>query len=220
MRTLVVLASMFLASYSFANPTGQQCPLPSISVQLQPQPLNIQYVPQRTIVSMQSSKIAHSHTQKPMGLYQSQSTLNVQSSLRTQENPRTNQASLCVDNVRLSISYTQTIYIASEIPRNSCTHNVVMNHEYLHAQIQAQSMNNALPAIKNLSLKGGNFTYGAPLATLKENANAYQNWLLEASNVILEAYVRPAQNSIDTPENYRAETLKCGEETQQIIRNF
>lgn len=197
---------------------AQFCPPIEIKVSLTPKPLVV--LDTYSFAAMQAQSRANgspvSSKQKTLGLYLAKNK--VSTNIKTSLTLKDGSFQICAEKADVEITYDQTIYIASEIPKRSCTYKVAYEHEMTHAHIQYEASKLALSAIKDLSKIGGNSIVAKTETLARQGADAYSNWLANAAEATLRGYVRPAQQQLDTPASYAVETQRCGAETQAILQ--
>lgn len=206
---------LLFSSLSFAY-----CPPIEIKVSLTPKPLVV--LDTFSYSAMQSQNrmggAAVSGKQKTMGLYLAKNQ--VSTNIKTALSLKDGSFQACAEKAEIDITYDQTIYIASEIPKRTCTYKVAYEHELTHAHIQYEASKMALSAIKDLNKVGGNSVEAPTEALARRSLDAYAQWLSKAAEATLSGHVRPAQERLDTPASYIAETQKCGAETQTILQSL
>lgn len=129
-----------------------------------------------------------------------------------------------VEEVEVTIGYKNVVvYIASEIPQNSCGFEKVLEHEQKHINVNRQILNEYVPKIQDrlasyLKLNGvfrqTNPDYASKL--LDEKLNGILNDT--AQQIVSENENR--QHQVDTPEEYRRISYSCNGQLANISTQF
>lgn len=120
----------------------------------------------------------------------------------------------------VTIIWRTKVYLASEIPPQSCTGKTALAHEMKHVAVDREMRNLIVPRIKRALTAAARSGYSATNADrsqelLRQHLSAAITQALNA----FQAQLRARQLRIDTPEEYDSLGKICGEaEVQRILR--
>lgn len=116
------------------------------------------------------------------------------------------------------------VYIAQEIPQDSCSYRAVFEHELKHVALTRSALQDAAPVLKTqfqdfLRPFGVTKTTVAQMETTKDSYNQAINNYVSALSIRLNTLLRKQQQEIDTPEEYKRVNDACDGELPTIARN-
>ena len=122
------------------------------------------------------------------------------------------------ENIEVFLGYyTPKIYIANDLPKDSCRYKLALRHENTHMQIYIEALLHFLPILKEQTYKASQ-DIGIKIVAPNEDAksaaesiyNEYVDYLnkkmLHWQNEMLDE-----QKKLDSPENYIIESRICSE---------
>lgn len=205
------------------SPGVEVCPNPTFTVSVAPGPLRENFDRSQTQIEQIARENGGLHDTeaydmgKRVGLYISNSQFSAKLSLSIQGRPGMGFQA-CARSIDLSVSYEQSLFVASEFPQGSCSRDVSLEHERQHSRIQERATRAAAREMQTLGSYGGNRAMGESSAQAQQNLRPYQDWVLQAARVIFNNHVQPAQAALDTRAQYEREGKMCGGETQRLLR--
>lgn len=118
-----------------------------------------------------------------------------------------------LDTVDITFEFKDlTVFVVKELPRGSCRYNVALTHEMEHVDLFRRSFNLHAPLMRTeVEARARSF----PVLFTKDRDNAAALAQQELARTIsarfaaFQAEARRTNAAIDTPENYRALSLKC-----------
>ncbi|HEX2115361.1 MAG TPA: hypothetical protein VHM01_13220 [Alphaproteobacteria bacterium] len=153
----------------------------------------------------------HQHT---LGLYKAE----LRSSMRLEYAISNDGRNACIGirEVRIALQLAdRRIYLARELQRGSCRHDVTLAHEQLHARIDDTIFSRELPNLKQ-ALARAALDIGVVGPIPAGNVPSYRDDIGERVERIFRQELdrisetrRREQGSIDTPEAYRREAARC-----------
>ena len=121
-----------------------------------------------------------------------------------------------LDAVTVELNFSPTVYIAREFPAGTCRHEAVFAHEMKHVAVDREILAEYLPVVKS-RLEQATAQLGVigpkPRAGEAEVKRRIGGAVEQAVNQVLEkiqAERRSWQQTVDTPQEYRAVQAKCG----------
>jgi hypothetical protein len=136
-----------------------------------------------------------------------------------------NEGNTClgVEKVDMVIHYQPTVFVAKELKDFPCQLAVTQMHEDQHVAFDREVMTDYIPKIKmevlwHLRSLGMMGPYNQ--SEVPQKRKEIMQGIIESSKPMLEKLrkVREAkQGSIDTVENYKAESMKCPDERAKLI---
>lgn len=113
--------------------------------------------------------------------------------------------------------YTPKIYIANDLPKDSCRYNLALRHEKTHMQIYIEALLDFLPELKKYTYKAVD-DIGVKIVKPGENpqnlAEEFYNDYIAYLNKIVNKWQKEVlieQQKLDKPENYMIESRICSE---------
>ena len=135
------------------------------------------------------------------------------------------QLCLQISKVALKINLTtQGLFIASEIPVNSCSYNDVLEHELRHVALARKFLDETTPLVAP-QVRAYLFQGGVTRTSMeyKDEAlasinQAFQDFLSTSGADLFSVLAKQQKEQIDTPEEYARLGKVCKGELSQIIR--
>ncbi|MCG8692251.1 MAG: hypothetical protein MI806_13670 [Minwuiales bacterium] len=104
-----------------------------------------------------------------------------------------------------------TVYVANEHPRGTCEHRVTLEHENKHVEIERTALSRHSKRMRQQfaseDFVGTRFAYSQQDAV--QQANDMIERIVHQAMADLQAETYRRHSRLDTPENYRRESLKC-----------
>lgn len=131
-----------------------------------------------------------------------------------------NHGCMKIDQVDAVIGYKNVVvYIANEIPKQSCGFNEVMGHEQKHLNVNQKLLQEALPVIKQQILD-----QLRPLGVFHSlNINIPRTTMQETLTHIMKKFDDEntrRQQLVDSPEEYRRVSTSCNGQIEAISRRY
>ncbi|MBI1273551.1 MAG: hypothetical protein GC131_05665 [Alphaproteobacteria bacterium] len=157
----------------------------------------------------------------PVGLATSELITDIRYDISVVDNMR-GYACGQITSLRLDVGFRDnTIYVAREIPRRSCSYKEVLEHEHKHVTTDERFLSEAMPRIKKYmkaALAEIGHVQAASRADMEEMFNQKMNLYMKEliNNMSRERQI--LQGNVDTPEEYRRITYSCDGQLIEILR--
>lgn len=131
---------------------------------------------------------------------------------------------LWLKSVDLTLSYTPTVYIASEHRPGSCRYNVIMEHEVRHVNTDIMTLNEYLPLIQqNLQYAVNTLGVHGPyldmqMQSIQQNMRDVISGRLRDTLLEMDSLRRQRQQLIDTRQEYMRLSRLCPQERMDTPR--
>lgn len=125
-------------------------------------------------------------------------------------------------DVRLVVGYDDpTIYIARELPRGTCIHGKVVEHEQEHIRIDRRNLARLLPRLQSV-LSDAAYRTGSVATRDPERAQQQlQDRLMAVIRPTMDDFIarrNAEQNAFDSPDEYRRIGNSCNGELRTYVR--
>lgn len=159
-----------------------------------------------------------------LGLFTSELSVKTESELSEHSGIINNVPTKCsyLNKLSVTITYKPVIYISKEAQKFNCTYNQVLNHERLHYRYDKDSFYKINSYIESIFRKHFNnlpINYNNQL-NYQQIINSKNNNFFQEYTTLVEKDSTPKHESIDTPENYKKETLLCGKKENNLLSNI
>lgn len=171
-----------------------------------------------------SDQFSSARKEIPIGLTASALTMTTHYKILMQDHPMRRTSCAQISSLTLSFGFPDTtVYLAREIPYNSCGYQEVLEHELTHVAIDRALVRDALPHltqelerfVRQLGVIRSNSPEEAR-GLIEDHVNAFiRRWSQELSSLRHEK-----QNDFDSPEEYERLTLSCEGELGEMVRQF
>lgn len=213
-----ITAGLLWISSAAAFAMGQ-CPLPQINIDIkagEPPVLRSKSIKDLGNLHLQSSEsLGSAHT---MGMYNAQIAVFIESqaSLRSR---LFSEMQLCPTQVDVKISVGHKIYIASEIPSNSCAFSETLAHEKMHETAQINAITRMKGEIRQIVLANMFQLFGKDEKSLSNKFDGMQKDISKIISHAISISTAGVHNQIDTEKEYDRVSRSCGGEFQSIVKN-
>lgn len=153
---------------------------------------------------------------KTLGLYETELEIQLKNNYKILS--KKDRFKTCINEIYLTIPYKQTIYIANELPKNSCTYKMVLEHEKKHAQIQIDTLTKLKPEIQKILKYQTNYFESNSKQNIEFLVNRFNKDYFNNVSQLINQKLHSAQAEIDTPQSYRNDMSKCPQEKQFLFQ--
>lgn len=168
------------------------------------------------------SKFSNTESETPVGLTAASLTFNTEYQIITTIAPNDNMICSQIKSFTLDFGFNDTtIYLASELPRNSCSFRQVLDHELKHVRMDQRLVKiytQKFPAIFTKAIRqvGTLRTASSDEAKrkIKRTISNYISGLSKSLSGVREKY----QRNVDTKGEYERLRRSCNGKLEQLIR--